>query len=91
MTPRPIPEHAKLQQTFKDWEFGLAAHCKNSETGIEPLPSEVVQAWDDMEVAWNAIKDHAPNPSEADVTRFHAANRRLQQVWEDMISNKHPR
>lgn len=60
MTPRPIPEHAKLQQTFKDWEFGLAAHCKNSETGIEPLPSEVVQAWDDMEVAWNAIKDHAP-------------------------------
>lgn len=88
MTARPLPEHAKLHQEFKDWEFGLAAHCKESEAGPEQLPSEVVQAWDDMDAAWSEIKDHSGDIPQESLQRFREAKERLQGAWDAMISSE---
>ncbi|OSQ36116.1 hypothetical protein [Thalassospira mesophila] len=85
---RHIPEHAKIQREFQDWEFGLTGYCTDNKTGIEALPSAVVQAWDDMNAAWNDIKDSQGNVSEEKRQRFREANNRLQNAWDAMTEHK---
>jgi hypothetical protein len=86
---RHIPDHAKLQREFQDWEFGLTGYCTDNKTGIEALPSAVVQAWDDMNAAWNDIKDSQQGPvSEEKRQRFREANNRLQKAWDAMTEQK---
>ncbi len=83
--PHAHSKSAELEPTFKDWEFGLVARTKKSGTGGEYLTSEIVQAWDDMNVAWSKIKDHSGNVPKDALQQFRDANQRFQDVWNAMI------
>jgi hypothetical protein len=83
----PAPARQDLERTYRDWEFGLTGYCVDNDTGIEQLPSELVQAWEDMNAAWSDIKDHAGNVPDQDRERFQKANDRMDRAWSQMTDD----